>query len=112
MSKIEESTSNIQVPSEDEIQPVNNEESMDEDDERCQLLLNISLDKIENASGHSLNSEDSFSSSSSAYQMTLLEKYNYIATRILYSKYFQYYYFFIIILSIISIIIVKKIFFF
>jgi len=78
---------------------------MDEDDERCQLLLNISLDKIENASGHSLNSEDSFSSSSSAYQMTLLEKYNYIATRILYSKYFQYYYFFIIILSIISIII-------
>jgi len=104
MSKIEDSASNIQVSVEDDIQPVNNnEESIAEDDE-CQLLLNISIDKIMNDSSHSLNSEDSFSSSSSAFQMTLMEKFNYIATRILYSKGFQYYYFIIIILSTIAII--------
>jgi len=91
------------LPKEDEIQVVNNEEIMaEDDDERCQLLLNISLDKIDNHSGESLNSETS--SSSSIYQMTTFEKFNYIATRILYSKYFQYYYLFIIILSGISIV--------
>jgi len=103
MSKIEDSASNVQIPSEDDIQPVNNEESIIDDDE-CQLLLNLSLDKIMNDSNHSLNSEDSYSSSSSAFQMTIMEKFNYIATRILYSKGFQYYYFIIIILSTIAIV--------
>ncbi|ORX43223.1 hypothetical protein BCR36DRAFT_400025 [Piromyces finnis] len=108
MSNIEDSIVNTQNSTEDLIQPVTNDEPLiEEDDERCQLLINISIDKIDNMSGHSLNSEDSFSSSSSTFQMTLMEKFNYIATRVLYSKYFQYYYIFIIILSSISIVLVR-----
>ncbi|ORX83675.1 hypothetical protein BCR32DRAFT_266822 [Anaeromyces robustus] len=88
---------------EDEIQPVNNEKVPAEDEEQCQLLLNISLDKIENGLADSIHTDsESLSSSSSVYQMTTMEKFSFIATRILYSKYFQYYYFFIIILSVIS----------
>jgi len=101
---MEGSTSN-HIPVEDEIQPVNNEEITAEDDEQCQLLLNISIDGIDKASGDLLNADsESYSSNSSVYQMTVMEKFNFIATRILYSKYFQYYYFFVIILSIISLV--------
>ena len=91
-------------PIEDEIQPVdnNNEGSIaEDDDEQCQLLLNISLDKIENING---DETESFSSNASNLQLSTMEKFNYIATRILYSKSFQFYYFFIIILSGLSIV--------
>jgi len=91
-------------PIEDEIQPVddNNEGSIaEDDDEQYQLLLNISLDKIENINE---DETESFSSNASSLQLSTMEKFNYIATRILYSKSFQFYYFFIIILSGLSIV--------
>jgi len=114
---MEGSTSNY-IPDEDEILPVSEENienvnnaqnepngqiAAEDEDEQCQLLLNISIDKID--SSDSLNTEtESHSSNSSLYQMTLMEKFNFIATRMLYSKSFQYYYFFVIILSIISLV--------
>lgn len=99
---MEDSTIKIANKNEDEIQPVNNENVSAEDDQ-YQLLLNISIDKIENGLTDSIHTDtDSLSSNSSVYQMTTMEKFNFIATHILYSKSFQYYYFFIIILSVIS----------
>jgi len=101
-----EGSASNHIPVKDEIQPVNNEEVMAEDEEeQCQLLLNISIDKIDNDSGDSLNTDtESYSSNSSVYQMTTMEKFNFIATHILYSKYFQYYYFVVVILSSISLV--------
>jgi len=103
---MEGSTSN-NIPIEDEIQPVSNEELYaSENDENCQLLLNITIDNIENDLGDSSNNtdSDSYSSNSINLQMSTMEKFKYISTRILYSKYFQYYYFTIVLLSIASLI--------
>jgi len=98
---MENSTIN-KLRTEDEIHTVESNESFIDDDE-CQLLLNISIDKIDLNDG--VSETESFTSHSSNYQLTTMEKFNYVATRILYSKYFQYYYFFIVILSGISLII-------
>jgi len=107
---MEGSTSN-NIPIEDEIQPVSNEELYaSENDENCQLLLNITIDNIENDLGDSSNNtdSDSYSSNSINLQMSTMEKFKYISTRILYSKYFQYYYFTIVLLSIASLILVNN----
>jgi hypothetical protein len=101
---MENSTIN-NIPVKDDIQTVNNEEITAEDNENNQLILNISIDKIGSEFGDSINTDtESYSSSSSIYQMTIMEKFSFIATRILYSKYFQYYYFIVVILSVISLV--------
>jgi len=105
---MENSTIN-NIPVKDDIQTVNNEEITAEDNENNQLILNISIDKIGSEFGDSINTDtESYSSSSSIYQMTIMEKFSFIATRILYSKYFQYYYFIVVILSVISLVLVSR----